>query len=330
MASLQKKSYLARDFLIALVCLAMANGFLYQTWSHLSRVRHLEYTSVAVLVAEQLRGFTDMLQLESQLSTLSSIHHLEAFLVTDSAIASPYKMEDFFIIKSIDVMTSVDVKAQSLYLGCETRGNMRQWYKLSRAFANMEKYESESGKMYTHVMRFRSDFIFANTYNNAPVLDAIPLQEDHKLFMYTDQVFFSRRDIFRKVLCTPDIIRKYWNTYNQYFPIDIRTLLAKSASEAGKLEWLCMPPVFFSNASASQKLELFDTLNSQIMNGFVKRTDVKCRWSGPPYPFSSERVFLLNALVQNITPHAAFRGKLVSDRHKDQTVVRGDAHIHNC
>ena len=315
--------------LVASVCAIMMTCALNSVSSSLRALEKLKAgasTSIAVLVAEELRMHTDLAQLDSSLLALSSKHPLGAFVVTETQIQLSGALINFRAIIHVDIMSKDDVRAQSQYFGCETTANMRQWYKVARAFDNMASYEFDKGHKYTHVMRFRSDFQFAQSH----VLDDIPLSKYDRLFMNTDQIFLSHRSVFQRVLCTPVVIRKYWNTHTQYYPIDIRLLFEKSASGVGKFEWLCLPEVFFSNSSQLTKIESVDELNTRIWSGQVKPQEVQCKWDGPPFAFCSERVFLLNALVQKLKPQAAFEGQLASNRHRVHARDNSETPIHNC
>ena len=275
---------------------------------------------VGIIVGERMRRFTDFATLDGHLSALSGDLHLSAFVVTDSRIQTQDRSSDtrrFHVIQKVHMMTVQEVESENRFASfrggvtlAKYPGLLRQWYKLSLAYTDLCLYEKEIGLKFTHILRMRSDLEFSNSYP----LDSLDLAS-HTIFMNTDQVFIGRREYFPDVLISREVVEKYWNRYDEYFIIDPRVLLASDV-HAARFIRLCLPTYWSSiHVTNAQKKRKLDALNKQLLQRSPDATTKDCVWEGAAIPFASERIFLLNILVQNITVSGGLPSKLRTDRH---------------
>lgn len=266
--------------------------------------------SVGVLLGERLRCFQGIPHLDETLLALSNSLELSGFLVTDSDIELVER--GLKVIKRVHLLSRSEkvLEDEHVLTGHE---NMRQWFKQELAFQDMVAYEVERGVSFSHVLKFRSDFIAEKN-----MLDKLDLNV-RGLYMATDWVFFGSREVFPTVLLTHNVILKYWNRFTTYFPIDLR-VVADSDLGVGKFQWLCWPDPWFRKIDQRAKIHLFDQINSVF---YEKDISPPCRWQGPSKAFSSERVFLLNIFAHNITIHRGIRGALRKERKSCEIDSKG-------
>jgi len=312
-----------RAFLYVSICCTLYSLLSRESVTAKSRVVPGGSTSlyrVGIIVGERMRRFTDVATLDEYLSALSADLHLCAFVVTDSGIQTQYKSPDvrrFRVLQKVHLMSGEEVESENEFASfrggvklIHYPGLLRQWYKLSLAYADLCLYEKEMALTFTHILRVRSDLEFSIPYP----LDSLDLAS-HTIFMNTDLAFIGRREYFPDVLISAEVVKKYWNRYDEYFRIDPR-VLAASDVHAARFTRLCLPAYMSSiHVTNAQKQRKLDALNKQLLQRSPDATTKDCAWGGAAIPFASERVFLLNILVKNITVSCGLPCKLRADRH---------------
>ena len=292
--------------------------------THVSSKASASDTVIAILMGERLRSFEGFEQLDQVLSNLSENLPLRAFLVTDSYVPSTMLpkdgMLDYRVLERIHFMDQSEIAGENEFVPAQATKNYpglyRQWYKVALAYRDMREYEESVGANFTHILKTRSDLQYFTMYP----LDALDLTLNG-IVIRTDQVFFAKRFHFPDILISRQLIDKYWNRYDEYFVIDPRVVLESNTSIA-KFEFLCWPEFWLRDSlSDEEKTKRLDNLNHVISQNMTDNLTA-CIYGGPNIPFGSERVFLLNLLVQNISVHSGLPSKPKKDRKRNEVMAR--------
>lgn len=308
-----------------------------------SQVEGRSRESVALLIGEQLRCHTTWAAYERRLDILSD-HKLKlaAFIVTDTSISEKVEYRKLSIIRNVHVLSSIERAAETRFItrgvGNETIewGNMKQWFKTLLAFEDMVAHEKTTGVRFTHACRLRTDIAFRSTFP----FDKLNLSLNG-VFMNTDMVIFASRKFFPQVLVSNETVNAFFGKFAQYVPISSGVII--SSDPVGKFSWICWPNLLFANSSwrpldishpipcntnhgrnpicwpdtlanFAERARVLDEVNRDVIVKNIAFSTVACQVGGPRIDFSSERIALLNILVQNVSVHAGLDADLVEHR----------------